>query len=131
MEYLLNKFTNFYHFLHTLEAVDTKFQKANRPSGVMEEGKSFYSEKHKLYGYNVEVTVRTSGTASPFSTHYACSVSDLTTFIERIAIHRCRIRKGTDDESYDNNGICIISMKSSGQLLQTKVIRVLLKSLGW
>ena len=40
----------FKNFPFCLEAVDVTFQQANRPSGNMQEGKLYFSGKHKLYG---------------------------------------------------------------------------------
>lgn len=44
-------------------ATDVTFQNINRPSGVMEERNAYYSGEHKLYGYNVEVSVLPVGLA--------------------------------------------------------------------
>ena len=87
----------FEHFPFALEALDVTFQQSNRPSGNMQEGKVYYSGKHKLYGYKVEVCVRPNGLASAFSSHFPGSVSDLTILHKRHTIHQKRLKKRDDD----------------------------------
>ncbi|ETM35310.1 hypothetical protein L914_17756 [Phytophthora nicotianae] len=42
-------------------ATDVTFQQSNRPSGSMAESMPWYSAKHKLYGFKVEVSVNPRG----------------------------------------------------------------------
>lgn len=58
MEYLYAGAITFCNFPLALEAVEVTFQKANRPSGNMQEVKRNFSGKHNLYGFKVEVLVR-------------------------------------------------------------------------
>ena len=58
-------------------ATNVTFQQAYRPSGTMEEGKRYFSGKHKLYGYKVEVSVLPNGLAIGCSDHYPGSVADI------------------------------------------------------
>ena len=69
--------TQFKYFPYELEAIDVTFQEANRPSGKMQGGKKYFSRKHKLYGFKMEVTVRPNGMAVACSQHFPGSVSDL------------------------------------------------------
>ena len=60
-----------------LKAIDVTFQQANRPSGNMQEGKTYFSGKRKLYGFKFEVAVRANGISCAFSKHFPGSVSDI------------------------------------------------------
>lgn len=101
--------TRFQYFPTAIEAIDVTFQQANRPSGNMQEGKKYFSGKHKLYGYKVEVAVRPNGFAAAFSPHYPGSVSDISIMSRRIEEHRFRTEKAdedkdmTDDENEEGN----------------------------
>ena len=86
------------YFESAIEAVDVTFQMANRPSGNMQEGKKYFSGKHKLYGYKMEVAVRPNGLASAFSPHYPGSVSDTSILTQRISEHRFRTEKCIEDQ---------------------------------
>lgn len=57
MKHLQEKKTTFKSSEFSVEAIDVTFQQANRPSGNMQEGKLYFSGKHKLYGFKVEVAV--------------------------------------------------------------------------
>ena len=57
-------------------ATDVTFQHAFRPSGSIEKGKRYFSGKHKLYGYKVEISVMSDGLALGMTAHYPGSVSD-------------------------------------------------------
>ena len=63
MSTLRSNKAQFKYFPYALEAIDVTFQEANRPSGNMQEGKKYFSGKHKLYGFKTEVTVRPNGIA--------------------------------------------------------------------
>eukprot|EP00171_Calliarthron_tuberculosum_P023745 IDg23745t1 len=63
MEYCVDTRQMFKNHVYALEVVDVKFQQANRPSGNMQEGKVYFSGKHKLYGFKVEVSERPNGLA--------------------------------------------------------------------
>lgn len=98
MECLKEKRCTFRHFPFAAEAIDVTFQQANRPSGNMQEGKKYFSGKHKLYGYKVEVAVRPNGLASAFSAHYAGSVSDISIMTRRVQEHKFRLEKVAEDQ---------------------------------
>ena len=103
MDELQEKGTLFQNFPFCLEAIDVTFQQANRPSGNMQEGKVYFSGKHKLYGYKVEVAVRPNGIASDFSKHYPGSVSDVSILYDRIKSHQCRLEKRDEEEKIEDN----------------------------
>lgn len=93
----------FKNFPFAVEAVDVTFQQSNRPSGNMQEGKRYFSGKHKLYGYKMELTVRSNGLASSYSRHYPGSVSDFNIFQQRIEKHKKRCEKTEEDEDMADN----------------------------
>ena len=60
---------DFKSFPKALHATDVTFQQAFRPSGSIEEGKRYFSSKHKLYGYKVDVSVLPNGLALDMTPH--------------------------------------------------------------
>ena len=86
-------------------ATEVKFQQCNRPSGNMSEGKVYFSVKHKLYGYKVEVSVLPSGLAIGCTKHYPGSISDLEIFRNNSGFHEEASKKVVVDQSYDDNGL--------------------------
>ena len=93
MEKLNNCGRRFNNFKEAHYAVDVTFQQSFRPSGSMEEGKRFYSGKHKLYGYKVEVSVLPNGLAIGCTQHYPGSVSDFEIFQRRREWHETELKK--------------------------------------
>jgi len=85
-------------------ATDVTFQQANRPSGNMEEGKRYYSGKHKLYGYKVEVSVLPVGFAIASSNHHAGSRSDIDIFHRMEAVHTRLLNKSDNDRDIADIG---------------------------
>ena len=69
----------------------------------MQEGKVYFSGKHKLYGFNFEVAVRANGDASAFSKHYPELASDVRILSERVSEHRRRLKKTDDDGKFEDN----------------------------
>ena len=63
-----------------LYATDVTFQPSLRASGRVEEGKKYFSGKHKQYGYKVEVQVLPNVISLCCSEHEPWSVSDLQLF---------------------------------------------------
>jgi len=96
---IYNDKTHFKHFNFAVDAVDVTFQQANRPLGNHTEAKVYYSGKHHLYGYKLEVSVRPNGLASDCSEHYPGSVTDISIMSERVQIHRKRVTKKSDETS--------------------------------
>ena len=92
-------------FPYALESVGVTFKQANRPSGNHHEGKKYFSGKHKLYGFKVEVCVRPNGLASDFSPHYPGSTAEKSIFMGRIEMHRCRLKKNSDDDQFIDNSL--------------------------
>lgn len=97
--------TLFKDFEYAIEAIDVTFQQSNRPSGNIQEGKLYFSGKHKLYGFKVEVAVKPNGLASNASRHYAGSVSDISILSKRIMKTQARLTKSNDGETFTDNFI--------------------------
>ena len=104
MSQLVQDRTVFNNFKYALYATDVKFQPANRPSGRFLEQKVYFSGKHKLYGYKIEVSVAPNGQAVFFSKPYPGSVSDLSIFIDSTAKHQRLLTKRDDDHSVSDHG---------------------------
>lgn len=56
------------------------FQQSNPPSENMAEGKNYFSGKHKLYGYKVELSILPIGNFIRCTNHHPGSLSDLKYF---------------------------------------------------
>lgn len=93
---------SFQYFPHAKYATDVTFQHTNRPSGNHEESKSYFSGKHRLYGYKCEVSVLPSGLAIGFTKHYAGSISDIDILHRNIRFHRWAAKKKAAEDMEDN-----------------------------
>lgn len=100
---LIDGGTTFRNHPYTIEGIDVIFQTSNRPKGTLPDGKDYWSEKHRSYGYKVEASVRPNGLASDFSFHDPASESDCTILFERIEEAEIRIRKQHGGEEIINN----------------------------
>lgn len=58
MMYMLEESQLFKHFPYAQYAMDNRFQEANSLSGLtFIEGKEYFSEKHKSYGFKSDISV--------------------------------------------------------------------------
>ena len=103
VSYLQEKGNAFQKCHYAVEAVDVTFQQFNRPSRNMQEGKRYFSGKHRIYGYKVEVAVRANGLASAYSKHYPGSVSDIGILTDRLDEHKWRLEKPEEDREIEDN----------------------------
>ncbi|KAH9106588.1 hypothetical protein AeMF1_017852 [Aphanomyces euteiches] len=60
--------------------------------------KRYFSGKHKMYGYKIEASVSPAGAYVMMSTHRPDSVSDMSIFLERVAMHRQAVKKSKEEE---------------------------------
>lgn len=104
MESMVDRQKTFKNYPYCRYAVDVTFQQSNRPSGTMEEGKLYYSGKHKLYGLKVEVAVLPNGMACWASKHYGGSVADIEIFHRNKAQHFKMLRKTEAEEGLMDGG---------------------------
>ncbi|KAH9111855.1 hypothetical protein LEN26_002681 [Aphanomyces euteiches] len=86
MTSLRNAEKQFTNFPEAIYATDVKFQPAHRPGGSFMDVKRYFSGKHKMYGYKIEASVSPAGAYVMMSTHRPGSVSDMSIFLERVAI---------------------------------------------
>lgn len=95
----------FSNFPEALYAVDVTFQQSFRPSGSIQEGKLYFSGKHKLYGLKVEVAVLPNGLAISCSPHYPGSVSDFEIVQRQRELHEKLLKKKESDRSIMDVGM--------------------------
>ena len=69
----------------------------------MKECKGYLSDKLKLYGCRIELSVRPSVIVSAFSKHYQGSAFDLYIMQERLEDHRPRLEMRDNEEELDEN----------------------------
>lgn len=84
-------------FKFAIESVDETFQQSNRLSGAMQEWKVYFSGKHKLYGFKLEVAVRPKGLTCWCSKQYPGSVSDINIMFHSAKHHMYRLEKSAED----------------------------------
>ena len=66
----------------------------------MQEGKIYFSGKHKLYGYKAEVCVMLTSIATAFNKHYPVSIHEFTIFNKRHHVHKRRLAKINEEDQY-------------------------------
>ena len=94
--------TRFSNYPCALYATDVTFQQANRPTGTIEEGKAYYSGKHKLYGLKVEVSVLPVGLAINCTRSYPGSYADIDIFRRNMDFHKKQVLK--NDSNIEDSG---------------------------
>lgn len=94
----------FRHFPCARYATDVTFQQSYRPSGSMQEGKKFFSGKHKLYGLKVEVSVCATGIALFCSDHAPGSVADIDIFYRNLDLHQAALKKLPNEKEFVDVG---------------------------
>lgn len=85
---LIEKNRLFTSYKYARYATDVTFQQSFRPRGSLQEGKRYFSANHKLYGFQVEVSVLPKGYAIGCIKHYQGSTSDLTIFQSNALWHK-------------------------------------------
>ena len=76
-----------------------KFQQSFRPSGTLEEVKKYFSGKHKLYGFKVEVSVLPNGLAISASVYYPGSVADIEIMRHMMVFHDDALKKTESEKA--------------------------------
>lgn len=104
MRSLVTSGHTFQHFPCALYATDVTFQQSNRPAGSMAEALPWYSAKHKLYGYKVEVSVNPRGLAVNCTNHARGNTADITMFRNNQAFHMSARRKVDGDHRLVDHG---------------------------
>lgn len=99
---------------------DVTFQQTNRPTGNIQESKLYYSGKHNLYGYNVEVSVLPDGLAIGCSRHYAGSIADIDMLHKNQTFHEYALEKDEDEKELEDDGLLVDEHPDSWPLLADK-----------
>jgi hypothetical protein len=107
MHMLVTSGRMFVHHPDALYATDGTFQQANRPAGNMAEAMPYYSAKHKLYGYKVEVSVSRRGFAIDCTDHARGNTHDITLFRRTEAFLHTTRRKTDEDRALRDTGLLI------------------------
>ncbi|KAE9011694.1 hypothetical protein PF010_g9788 [Phytophthora fragariae] len=85
-------------------ATGVTFQQANMPSGREAQRKWYYSKKHKLHGYKVDVSVIPTGFAINSTRHYLENAADIDICRENIDFHRQHLKKLPSEERLADDG---------------------------
>ena len=104
MARLVEEKRTFCNFQYARYATDVTFQQANRPSGNVAEGK-YYSGKHKLYGFEAEVSVLPNRIAAQCTEHFPGSVSDIDIIFRNRAFHTTALQKVQEEDKIADVGI--------------------------
>ncbi|OWZ18544.1 hypothetical protein PHMEG_0007338 [Phytophthora megakarya] len=79
-------------------ATDVTFQQANIPYGLCEDRSIYYSGKHKLRDYKVEVSFLPTAKATNSAQHYPGHVSDVEVFRKNQAFHSQNLQQSEEDK---------------------------------
>ena len=93
MKTLSENYKLFKKYLMARYATDVTFHPSSRPSGSLEEGKKYFSGKHKLCGYKVEVSITLNGFAICSNLHEPGLVSDWVIFRDMQWFHERALHK--------------------------------------
>ncbi|KAH9100026.1 hypothetical protein Ae201684P_019031 [Aphanomyces euteiches] len=104
MEKLRTSGNSFQHYPSACYATDVTFQQTNMPAGNLAERKRYFSKKHHLYGYKVEVSVAPNGLALNCTKHYPGNESDIGIFCKNFAFHDSNLLKLPREESFVDEG---------------------------
>ena len=102
MEKEIEENKTFSKFPYCRYATDVTFQQTNRPTGNIQESKPYFSGKHKLYGYKVEVSGIPRGFAIGCTTHFAGSINDIDIFYDNLEFHELALQKNESSEVEDD-----------------------------
>ncbi len=69
----------------------------------MQEGKLYFSGKHKLFGYKVEKPLRRNSLASEFSRLYSGSILDINIMSRRMKKHQERLENKENEEEFEDD----------------------------
>ena len=71
----------------------------------MQEGKKYFSEKNRFYGFKTDVTVRSNGVAVAYSHHFPGFVSDLNIMQRMSESYKDRLEERDGEQAFNKNGI--------------------------
>ncbi|OWZ09558.1 hypothetical protein PHMEG_00017718 [Phytophthora megakarya] len=85
-------------------ATDVTFQQTNIPYGLCEDRSIYYSGKHKLHDYKVELSVLPTGKTINCTQHYQGHVSDIEVFRKNQPFHLQNLQKSEEDKRLQVGG---------------------------
>lgn len=100
MQKLVHDKTVFKNYPMCRYATDVTFQQSYRPGGSLQESKRYFSGKHKLYGFKVEVSVLPNGQAVSTSQHEPGSVSDIAIMRSMLHFHDDALEKTEEEKAF-------------------------------
>lgn len=100
---------------HKYAFYDTEvtFQWPNRPSGIHEEAKRYFSNKYNFCGFKTDDSALQNGLALADRIHYAGPGADLEFFRRSLQYHTRLFRK-TEDEGNYFNGVGTLAVELEG-----------------
>ncbi|RLN97163.1 hypothetical protein BBJ28_00019456 [Nothophytophthora sp. Chile5] len=101
---LVRSGNTFRNFPYARYATDVTFQQANKPGSNMNEIMRYYSGKHHLYGYKVEVSVLPNGIAINCTDHKGGRESDIELFRGNSAFHTRALQKLPNESTLSDGG---------------------------
>ena len=104
MELMSRKKIGFKNYPIARYATDVTFQQSFRRSGSVEEGKLYFSGKHKLYGNKSEMSVLPNALQIGCCAREPGSVSDLKIFEAMLPFHAKQLHKGGGETDMDDDG---------------------------
>ncbi|GMF58076.1 unnamed protein product [Phytophthora fragariaefolia] len=115
----------FENFPSARYATDVTFQQANRPTGGYHHAKKYFSGKHFLYGYKVEVSVLPTGAAINCTKFAPGAEADLTMFRNDSAYHRSALQKLPNEFELSDDGPLLDQYANDWAVLVDKGYQVL------
>ncbi|KAG6595899.1 succinyl-CoA:3-ketoacid coenzyme A transferase [Phytophthora cinnamomi] len=110
----------FRNYPYARYATGVTFQQSNMPAGRMQEKSLYYSKKHHLHGYKVEVSVLPNGQAVNCTQHYPGNTDDIEVFRKNAEFHLQALQKIEGDEEIEDEGRLISQHPISWAVLADK-----------
>ncbi|ETO77538.1 hypothetical protein F444_07280, partial [Phytophthora nicotianae P1976] len=120
MEALVLGGNTFRNFPSTRYATDIAFQQSNMPIGQMKERGAYYSAKHHLHGYKVEVSVLPNGLALNCTAHYPGREADIQILRNNHEFHLQHLFKSSMETELADEGPLTTEHPDSSAVLADK-----------
>ncbi|ETN14272.1 hypothetical protein PPTG_07903 [Phytophthora nicotianae INRA-310] len=101
-------------------ATDLTFQQTNRPAGGFQQVKKYYSGKHHLHGFKVEVSVIPAGIAINCTNREPEATADVTIFCDNKEFHLGAMRKAPNELELNDSGPSAEQYKTDWAVLVDK-----------
>ncbi|ETP14257.1 hypothetical protein F441_10791 [Phytophthora nicotianae CJ01A1] len=110
----------FTNYPYARYATAVTFQQSNMPAGRMQERALYYSKKHHLNGYKVEVSVLFNGQAVNCTQHFPGNTGDIDVFRRNAEFHLQALCKVDGDDEIPDDGRLVAQYPSSWAVLADK-----------